>query len=240
MLRRGPVLLLALLIGVSSPALLPAEWSTAFAKRSRQKVRAEKPKRSTASKTETAAPPPVVTVPAPLPFTGPVIVTLSTDRAGYKTGDLMTIAVVVDTACNLTLVSIDGDGFATVVFPNEFEPNNAMTAGVPLTIPRIGAAYQLRAKRPGTETLLGICTPPGMRPRGISADYERYRFTLLGEWPEFTTTIPQREIDIIKIAAEEKRRHSRRAPPLAPLPPPSDPSGEGRSVLLVPVTEGPL
>ena len=98
MLRRGPVLFLALLIGVSSPALLPAEWSTAFAKRSRQKVRTEKPKRSTASKTESAAPSPAVAGPAPVAFAGPVLVTLSTDRAGYRVGDLMTVAAVVDTA----------------------------------------------------------------------------------------------------------------------------------------------
>lgn len=179
----------------------------------------------------------VTGAPSPSAAVWPLTVTLSTDRPSYNAGDLMTIAVMTDAACDLTLISIDGDGFAVVLFPNEYEPNNLMSAGVPKTIPRIDAAYQLRAKKPGTETLLGICAPPGSRPRGIVADYERYRFTLLGEWTDYTATIPQREIEIVKMAADERRKRRRRAPPIAPLLPPSDPSSQGRSILLVQVNE---
>ena len=248
MVRGSTILCLAVVLGLTSPALLPAGWSHAYAKKSRQKIKVNLTPRAAPAKQNDArsglkpaaplaAATAVTAAPSPWAADGPLTVTLSTDRPSYNAGDLMTIAVMTDAACDLTLISIDGDGFAVVLFPNEYEPNNLMSAGVPKTIPRIDAAYQLRAKKPGTETLLGICAPPGSRPRGIVADYERYRFTLLGEWTDYTATIPQRENEIVKMAADERRKRRRRAPPIAPLLPPSDPSSQGRSILLVQVNE---
>lgn len=246
-LRAALCLALSLGLGLMAPALLPAEWSQAHAKKNRQKIKVERSNRAAPAQkneprsgtkpAEPVAATAVTSAPSTLAVIWPSTVTLSTDRSSYNAGDLMTIAVMTDAACDLTLISIDSDGFAVVLFPNEYEPNNLMSAGVPKTIPRIDAAYQLRTKKPGTETLLGICAPPGSRPRGIVADYERYRFTLLGEWTDYTATIPQREIDIVKTAADERRKRRRRAPPLAPLLPPSDPSHQGRSILLVQVNE---
>jgi Domain of unknown function (DUF4384) len=254
MLRRWLALSLALAALAASPAVLPSDWTDAHAKRARSKSaksqsaksqkqaqskksepRAnEAPAASSAAATTAAAPGALRTG-----FVWPLNLTLTTDRKDYAAGDLMTVAVVPDAACDLTLISIDGDGFATVLFPNEFEPDNQLNAGVPVTIPRLNAAYQLRVKRPGIETLLGVCSPPGSRPRGIVADYERYRFTLLGDWADFTATIEQREEDIVKASAEAQRKRSKKAAPLPPLLPSSDPSTEGRTVLLIGVGEAP-
>ncbi|MEQ1577244.1 MAG: DUF4384 domain-containing protein [Hyphomicrobium sp.] len=256
MVRRIAVLFLALVMGVMAPALLPDGWSGAHAKKSRSKTKSEQAHRKPAVKTIESQSGKAQSLPVSSPNVQaqttlvptvapnlvndvPLTLSLSTDRPSYKQGELMTVAVVANAACNLTLISIDSEGFAVVVFPNEYEPNNMLNAGVPLTVPRVDAAYQLRAKGPGTETLLGICSPPGTRPRGIVADYERFRFTLLGDWPEFTTSIQQREIEIVKFAAEAQRKRRRRAPPLAPLLPPTDPSSQGRSILLVKVDEAP-
>ena len=243
MVRRCLVFCLSLLMVAVAPALLPVDWSAAHAKRTR--VKTVKAERAAAAKKseqllslQTVAVVTPAAVPSAVPATAwPATITLSTDRPAYKVGDLITVAAVSDAPCDLTLISVDGDGFASVLFPNEFEPDNLMSAGTPKTIPRSDAAYQLRAKAAGTETLLGICAPPGTRPRGIAADYERYRFTLLGNWSDFTTTIEQRETDIIKTAAEEHRKRSRRSPPLEPLLPPSDHSSQARSVLLFEVSE---
>jgi hypothetical protein len=236
---------LALVMAVGTPALLPSGWSDAHAKRSRAKI--EKTRRNVTPKRELPRSPgrPQDTAseaPAALPppsFVWPLTLTLTTDRPTYQAGDLMTIAVAADAACDLTLISIAADGFAVVLFPNEYEPNNLLSAGAAVTIPRAGAAYQLRAKQPGTETLLGICSPPGTRPQGIVADYERYRFTLLGYWADFTSSIAKREVDIVKAAAEAARKRSRKSAPLPPLLPSSDPDSQGRSVLLLPVAEAP-
>ncbi len=234
---------------LTMPALLPADWSAAHAKKTRQKIKVEKSRRpsvaarASSSPTSLAAVLPASPAPVapavPMVFTWPLILTLSTDRPSYNPGDLMTIAAVADAACDLTLVSIDRDGFAVVLFPNGYEPDNLMSAGVPKTIPRVDAAYQLRAKLPGTETLLGICAPPGTRPRGIVADYERYRFTLIGDWAEFTGTVAQREAEIVRAAKDAQRKRRRREAPLAPLLPPSDPPSQGRTLLLVQVNEAP-
>ena len=236
---------LALVMAVGTPALLPSGWSDAHAKRSRAKI--EKARRSVTQKREqprsadspqdAASQAPVA--PALPSFIWPLTLTLTTDRPTYQAGDLMTIVAAADAACDLTLISIAVDGFAVVLFPNEYEPNNLLSAGAPVVIPRAGAAYQLRAKQPGTETLLGICSPPGTRPQGVVADYERYRFTLLGYWADFTSSIAKREADIVKVAAEAARKRSRKSASLPPLLPSSDPNSQGRSVLLLPVSEAP-
>ncbi len=243
------VVSLALVALIASLSVLPAEWTDAQAKRSRVKTTksrsANSPPRAATQKLEppaAAAPVPAIAAAATSasePFVWPLSLTLSTDRANYTAGDLITVAVVPDAACDLTLISIDSEGFASVLFPNEFEPDNQLNAGAPITIPRLNAAYQLRVKRPGIEALLGICSPPGTRPRGIAADYERYRFTLLGNWADFTANIEQREKDIVKAAAEAARKRSRKKPPLPPLLPSSDPANEGRTMLLIGVGEAP-
>jgi len=249
--------ILAALILVALPVVMPPAWLTAEAKPSRAQKSQKSQKTQTTQKTKSSGakssskkseaqgaeqsttPLPAVSgEPAvPIPAVEPPVLTLSTDRSTYKAGDLLTVAAMSNKACDLTLISIDGDGFASVLFPNEFEPNNSHVAGAPISIPRSNAAYQLRVKRVGTEALLGICSPTGTRPRGIVADYERYRFTLLGDWVEFTDKIDQREREIVKAAAEAQRKRRRREPPLPPLMPHSLPSEQGRTLLLIEVDE---
>lgn len=237
-MRRGARLLLTALL-MAQPAFLMVQSPDAYARKGRSHERSHRDHENRAvARVATADSVQAASAGPNFSTAWNVNLTLSTDRPSYKAGDLMTIAAVADSACDLTLISIDVDGFAVVLFPNEYEPDNMMNAGMPVTVPRADAAYQLRAKKAGTETLLGICAPPGSRPRGIAPDYERYRFTLLGDWAQFTSTIAQREADIVKTFAEERRHRSRKAPVLTPLLPPSDSSSQGRSMILVPVSDG--
>jgi hypothetical protein len=107
------------------------------------------------------------------------------DKPRPQPGDVITIKAEADTACYLTVISVDAAGLATVLFPNDFEPDNLLAAGVPISIPGPEAPYQLRYKAEGSETLLGRCSTRSTPPVGIEHDFERQRFTVLGNWETF-------------------------------------------------------
>lgn len=100
----------------------------------------------------------------------------------YQAGELATFYARSNQNCYLTLVSVDRGGQATVLFPNEFEQNNLLAAGRDMMLPTDGASYQLRLREKGRENLIGICQTVGKSPEGIQHDFERQRFTMLGEW----------------------------------------------------------
>jgi mono/diheme cytochrome c family protein len=110
---------------------------------------------------------------------------LWSDKERYKPGDLVRFGARASADCHLTLVSLDTAGRATVLYPNEFEQSNLVTAGQEIAIPGGGAPYQLRAKDRGRETLVGICAASQKLPEGVYPDYERQRFTMLGNWANF-------------------------------------------------------
>ena len=103
----------------------------------------------------------------------------------YKVGELAAFLVQSNMDCYLTLISVDAAGRGTVLFPNEFEQNNLLLADKPLRVPNETAPFQLRLKTPGRETVVGICTIVAKTPDGITHDYERQRFTILGDWRTF-------------------------------------------------------
>jgi hypothetical protein len=103
----------------------------------------------------------------------------------YKVGELAAFFVESNMDCNLTLVSVDAAGRATVLFPNEFEQSNVLSAAKPLRIPSEAAPFQLRLKTPGRESVIGICNIVAKTADGIAHDYERQRFTILGDWRTF-------------------------------------------------------
>lgn len=107
---------------------------------------------------------------------------LHADQPVYKSGDPITFHVRTAGDCHLTVISVNPRGVATVLFPNEFEPRNQLVASQELQLPSATAPYVLRARWPGRETLVGICSTSATPPVGIRHDYERQRFTVLGDW----------------------------------------------------------
>lgn len=107
------------------------------------------------------------------------------DRVAYAPGDLVQLSAQTSRDCYLTLIDVDTAGKATVLFPNEFEPDNLLKAGAPLHVPGDKAPYQLRLKDKGRETTVAVCSTARRMPLGIEADYERQRFTSLGLWRNF-------------------------------------------------------
>ncbi len=110
---------------------------------------------------------------------------LTTDRASYRAGDLITISARTNTDCHLTIVNIDRQGRGTMLFPNEFEQSNFIEAGRDLQIPSSTAPYQFRVREKGQETIVGICSPTQKIADGIKTDFERQRFTELGDYRAF-------------------------------------------------------
>jgi len=143
-------------------------------------------------------PVPPTTADAAPPATGPQPATVETAAAGggldlilasnrpaYTSGDVVSFQVVASADCYLTLISVDSSQKATVLFPNDYEPNNLITAGRTIKVPSDKAPYQLRSKDKGRETTVAICQTQTRVPPGITPDYERQHFTILGNWPNF-------------------------------------------------------
>ncbi|HRK19540.1 MAG TPA: DUF4384 domain-containing protein [Hyphomicrobiaceae bacterium] len=100
-------------------------------------------------------------------------------------GDSLVLNVRADKACHLTLIGVDPKGRAMVLYPNELEPQKMLEPGTDFVIPGPSSAYLFRMKTKGTETIIGICTSSPKPVDGIRHDYERQRFTLLGDYRTF-------------------------------------------------------
>ena len=231
--RRGAWLFLALAAGLAAGFVLPAEALGTKGKRDRDRaVQKSEKDRKPPAKSEPAAPAPPPVEPEP------IIVRLTSDKGLYVTGDRLTIRVEADKACNLTLIGIEASGLATVLLPNDIEPDNALAAGVARTVPAPEAGYALRLDKPGIESVLAICTAKARRPFGIGHDYEHQRFTLLGSWATWADNAAAREAEHMSRVAEENRKRARlRRNPLPQIvdPPPAEREPEGRALMLVPV-----
>lgn len=114
-----------------------------------------------------------------------MMLALWTDADTYSVGQEATFYVQASDDCHLTLINVDARGRATVLFPSELERENAMLAGVTLVLPAANAPYRFRVTEKGRETLVGICTETARPIDGIWHDFDRLRFTVLGDWADF-------------------------------------------------------
>lgn len=132
-----------------------------------------------------------------------------TDRTRYRPGDIVTIHAESNAACHLTLIGIDPAGKATVLFPSEFEPENLLEAGKPITVPAAGSQYQFRLRERGAETIVGLCQPGAKFPSGVEPDYERQRFTVLGNYENFERAAFQANAQALRAPRAQDRRPAR-------------------------------
>jgi mono/diheme cytochrome c family protein len=164
---------------------------------------------------------------------------LWTDKPVYAAGDLATINVSVSKACHLTLIDVDQDGKAIVLYPNELEPDNLIAPGVTVRVPGNAAGYQFRFERAGEEEIVAVCQRTARRPEGVVYDYERQRFAVVGDWRTFLRTSAEREA--AAKTSEPPRRRRRGLPGADPELPAIDPAGpalEGRAAIYVTIAPG--
>ena len=126
-------------------------------------------------------------------------------------GDLVTIKAEADNDCFLTVVSVDGDGKATVLFPNDFETDNLVAAGKTVSIPNADSPYQLRFKADGTETILARCSTSAVPPTGIEHDFQRQRFTVLGNWETFIQDTLETDMELRRDPDKAERARNAKA-----------------------------
>ncbi|MCP4385064.1 MAG: DUF4384 domain-containing protein, partial [Hyphomicrobiales bacterium] len=69
----------------------------------------------------------------------------------------------------------------TVIFPNRYQQDNFVAAGVDLVVPPDDAGFQFRLGDPGTETVIAICSLQDRPVDNISIDLESV-FTGLGDY----------------------------------------------------------
>lgn len=165
---------------------------------------------------------------------------LWTDKPRYWPRDLVTINASVSKACHLTLINVDRDGKAVVLFPNDIEQDNLVAPAVTIRVPGTDASYQFRFDRSGEEQIVAICQRTSRHPDGIDYDYEKQRFEILGDWRTYLRTASVREQELRARreaeAARRKRRNGRA--PASTEPAAIDPNGppvEGRAAITVPI-----
>jgi hypothetical protein len=165
---------------------------------------------------------------------------LKTGPASFRAGEALTIRARVSAACYLTLINIDRNGRGSVIYPNDFEQNNLLEAGKELRVPADGAPYVFRLREPGREAIVGHCMTASKAPPGILHDFERQRFTELGDYRAFLNRTATNEPEArsgAKATAEQKQRRRGRN---APAPMQSAPQkGEGQARVAVQIEIAP-
>jgi hypothetical protein len=142
----------------------------------------------------------------------------------YRRGDVLTLRVSSTADCHLTLVSVDVRGRGTVIFPNELASSNALAANQELIVPAPDAGYLLRVKEPGLERVVALCNPGAGVVDGIRHDFERQRFTDLGDYRTFLAkAIAQPAAEPDPAAAKPGLVSSRRKRQARGRPEPSSP-----------------
>ena len=159
------------------------------------------------------------------------------DADSYVAGQAATFHAQPSQDCHLTLINVDKSGRATVLFPNEFEPNNLIAAGRDHRIPSTESPYRFRLKERGRESFVGICTKTARAPDGVFHDFERLRFTVLGDWQIFLREPPAlEEARRDDSAAERPRPQQRRARSKVEAPKPvQGPDVQARTAISVDV-----
>ena len=160
---------------------------------------------------------------------------LQTDKDTYARGNPLTLRVRSRSDCQLTLVSIDARGRGTVLFPNDFEPAYRLVAGEEIKVPRADAGYLLRLNEPGRERVVALCNmAPSGAVDGIRHDFERQRFTDLGDYRAFLAraiAAPAIEPPHVHKPVETVRRGRRRVVRSRPSVPPPEPRADPAKVL---------
>lgn len=176
-----------------------------------------------------------------LPAADEIDLMLWPDHPSYRPRDLVTLQAVVGKACHLTIINVDREGNAIVLFPNELEQDNLVAPGVTIKIPGNEAGYQFRFDRSGAEEFIAICQRKQARPDGITYDYERQRFDSLGDWRTFLGKAPEIAKDSrTRNDGDTRRRRRGRAPEKEPPPIGADDpvAMDGRAAITVTIDKG--
>ncbi len=143
---------------------------------------------------------------------GPGLI-LYSDRYRYKQGDALQLTVKAASDCHLTLISIDQRGRGTVIYPSDFETSTLLTAGQEINLPGQNAPYAFRLNEKGRERIVGLCNEVSATTDAITHDFERQRFTDLGNYGAYLAqhaTGLGADAEADGVAQPERRQRGRR------------------------------
>jgi hypothetical protein len=157
---------------------------------------------------------------------------LAAAKETYARGDALTVTVRSRSDCSLTLISIDAKGRGTVLFPNDFEPAHRLTAGEEFKVPRADSGYRLRLNEHGSERIVALCnTATSGVVDGIRHDFERQRFTELGDYRAFLARALAPEAEPRPQHVTETVRRGRRRIVRRRVVPPPEPRADPSKIL---------
>lgn len=157
---------------------------------------------------------------------------LWSDKPAYSKGDLVVLTAQPNRDCHLNVINIDTRGEATVLFPSDSDPDNAVKAGTKVRVPSTIEPYQLRASERGLETFVAVCAVNRKRMLGVDQDFEKQRFSILGDWREFLLTRETRE-QLVGRRDTPRQRRARAKADAAAAAATKAPEREARSAIYV-------
>jgi hypothetical protein len=107
---------------------------------------------------------------------------LNSDRSLYKQGQTPVLTVKSDKDCFLTVTDVDEKNKGGVIFPNKFQQDNRIKAGVENQIPGLNAAFRFRLDDKGAETLVAVCTVEKFDVDGIKHDFTHAALTTVNDY----------------------------------------------------------
>jgi hypothetical protein len=99
-----------------------------------------------------------VTPPAP---GGTFDLVLTANQTDYRQNDAAVFTVVASRDCSLFVVNVGKDGVGTVIFPNQYQSDNAVKAGQKVVLGGDGGPFKFKLPDIGQEKVVALCTVNG-------------------------------------------------------------------------------
>lgn len=151
-----------------------------------------------------------------------------TDREVYEPGADLRISIRAARQCFPTLIHLDANGEALVLYPNGLDEARELAAGETLTLPATDAAYAIRTRRTGArasattslpsgpgeiQRLVALCSETDATLFAIRPDYTQQVFTILGDWNAFIASAYTLQAEaedpvVLKRRQDEARRRN--------------------------------
>jgi hypothetical protein len=107
---------------------------------------------------------------------------LSSDKTVYSQGEAPVFTIKSDKDCFLTVADVDENNKGGVIFPNKFQQDNRIKAGIELSIPATNAPFRFHLDDKGTETVVAVCTVQKFDVDGIKHDFAKADVTTVNDY----------------------------------------------------------
>jgi hypothetical protein len=112
----------------------------------------------------------------------PFALQVAADKQLYQVGEPVTLMVMAEQSCYLTLVNIGTSGQARMLFPNQHQQNNLLQAGQTVVIPGVGAPVSILISGPaGIENVIALCSTGSEPVFGSGYDFTEAIYPSVGD-----------------------------------------------------------